>query len=711
MHVIYTGLRPHKYLESCALFPQNHQQAHTAHTWDTIYDICFGAWTHLFGPLVANFLVATHLAWPIFFFIVVGPSPEVTNHTLQWSFGSFRTATIVGTEVIVSNLGTACNCGLFPKKPRAKRARKPKQKLQTKKTTEESDSDLSESSLLGELAKLVEEYQNLEDTSEESDSEPESQDVETTARKAMEKLKLEKLSKVKSLSTAVCSSEQYREEPKHVPATSALDMQIVTSSSSSSSGHIAPSKSSPAKDFEPVPLKAFQRVEEALDGVLVKEAIKTLKAKSENKQFPTAQLESLMQEKANQDVGYTGLQFPEEVVQQGLVDLAESLDAKQLPNLALSSTAQNTGHSELAMWAGKLQQTASSFQACQDTFFKLDGSTLTVSPQLDRCISLVQFLLPADDLGHETQETPEKEIVSLVQFVSWDSVRSKRGRRLRIERGRFVWCPPGRFINGRHADDLSDKFNAGARIIIADCGATLVKQRGQFRTEVPPNILSVYQTLVGATQDQAGASTMMELDRCFVCQQLVGFMCPICKLRSHEDCCQSLAVSCIGSLLVSPGCECEDEDSKLRVAVASAYRANTSDLDGSKLLSIVHFDSADQVANTGRLVDLLGSACLLCSSTFAVLQDHGQTVFRQSDWFLTKTMMSMMCYTVRKTILESLALKARNSKFSLKTGGPIRTFAHSKRHMEQLSAVDWYICPFWHWPLAHGTFLLWNVVW
>lgn len=539
----------------------------------------------------------------------------------------------MGTEVI-TNLGTACNCGLFPKKPRAKRARKPKQKaMKTKKPNEGSDSDLSDSSLLEELAKLVEEeYQNLEDTSEESDSEPENQDVETTARKAIEKLKLEKLSKVKSLSTAVCSSERYKDEPEQVPATSGLDMQIVTSSSSTSSRHIASSKSSHPKDPEPVSLKKIQRVEEALDGLVVKDAIKTLKAKSENNQFPTSQLESLMKEKTDQDVGYAGLLFPEETVQEGLVELAESFDVKQLPNPALSSMAKNAGHSELAMWAGKLEQTASSFHACQDTFFKLDGSTLTVSPELDRCISLMQFLLPADDLGHEKQETPEREVVSLIQFVSWDSVRSKRGRRLRIERGRYVWCPPGRFINGRHADDLSDKFDAGARIIVADCGATLVKQRGQFRTEVPPNILSVYQTLLGAVQDQSGASTMMELDRCFICQQLVRFMCPICKLRSHEDCCQSLALSSVGSPLVSPGCECdEDEDLKLRVAVASAYRAHTSDLDGSKLLSILHFDSADQVANTGGLIDLLGSACLLCSSTFAVLQDHGQTVFRQTD--------------------------------------------------------------------------------
>ena len=355
---------------------------------------------------------------------------------------------------------------------------------------------------------------------------------------------------------------------------------------------------------------------DVLENHNVKEAIKSLKQQSKEASFPTAQLESCMKEAVRHD---GGLLSPEEVVEEGLVALADSFGSAK-PSAPVFAAQATSMPSELQVWASKLEQTAASFQACQDSFFQVHSEDL--SNQHDKCISLVNFVVKAE----EGEAEAEAGLVSFVQFVSWDWAARRRGRRLRIERGRFVWRPPARTIDGHNADDLSEMFDSGARIIIADCGATLVKQRGQFRTEVPPNIFSIYQTLFNAVQVQSPGDSLLEYDRCFVCGQLVGFMCPLCKLRSHLQCCESLATS-----IASPVQACAEGHAHLdevQLAVALAYKANTNDSTGSKLQNLVSFDSADQTSTTRpALIDLLGTVCFLCAATLAIVRDNGQAVF------------------------------------------------------------------------------------
>ena len=89
---------------------------------------------------------------------------------------------------------------------------------------------------------------------------------------------------------------------------------------------------------------------------------------------------------------------------------------------------------------------------------------------------------------------------------------------MRIERGRFVWKPPARAIDGKSNNDLSQLFNDGwARIIIHDVGATLVKARNQYRTAVPDHVLSVYNTLLTCCIDSYEGDDS-EYGACFVCK-------------------------------------------------------------------------------------------------------------------------------------------------------------------------------------------------
>lgn len=465
----------------------------------------------------------------------------------------------------------------------------------------ESESDLSDSSLLAELANLVAEFQNCEPSSEESESDhnqPESE-KQREARMAAEKARLAKLAKLESLAQAVSSCNQCRDDT----AAAAAPACTIFGEQASSSASPVDRQSS---------LSGIQRVAEVLENHNVKEAIKSLKQQSKEASFPTAQLESCMKDAVRHD---GGLLSPEEVVEEGLVALADSFGSAE-PSAPVFAPQARSMPSELQVWASKLEQTAASFQVCQDNFFQVHSKDLSI--QHDKCISLMNFVVKAEE--------GEAGPLSFVQFVSWDWAARRRGRRLRIERGRFVWRPPAKTIDGHNADDLSDMFDSGARIIIADCGATLVKQRGQFRTSVPPNIFSIYQTLFNAVQVQSAGDSLLEYDRCFVCGQLVGFMCPLCKLRSHRQCCESLATSAASSAQACA--EGHAHFDEVQLAVALAYKANTNDSTGSKLQSVVSFDSADQTSTTGAaLIDLLGTICFLCAATLAVVRDNGQAVF------------------------------------------------------------------------------------
>lgn len=132
----------------------------------------------------------------------------------------------------------------------------------------------------------------------------------------------------------------------------------------------------------------------------------------------------------------------------------------------------------------------------------------------------------ADD-GGDQQAAAAATSTYYAQLVHWDRPESDRtsGRRLRIESGRIVWKPNSRNIRD---DELVSLFECGkARIVIEDIGATMVKAKGIFRTEVPAPVLEVHDTLQGATIDS---------NTCFSCQRLCHHFCPLCKLWLHPDC-------------------------------------------------------------------------------------------------------------------------------------------------------------------------------
>ncbi len=137
----------------------------------------------------------------------------------------------------------------------------------------------------------------------------------------------------------------------------------------------------------------------------------------------------------------------------------------------------------------------------------------------------------ASDHDRDQHVQPPATPTYYAQLVHWDRPESNRmgGRRLRIESGRIVWKPNSRNIRD---DELVSLFECGkARIVIQDIGATMVKAKNIFRSEVPATVLAVHDTLQGATIDS---------NTCFSCQRLCRHYCPLCKLWLHPDCAEKL---------------------------------------------------------------------------------------------------------------------------------------------------------------------------
>ena len=223
------------------------------------------------------------------------------------------------------------------------------------------------------------------------------------------------------------------------------------------------------------------------------------------------------------------------------------------------------------------------------------------------------------------------------QLVHWDRPENDRmgGRRLRIESGRIVWKPNSRNIRD---DELVGLFECGkARIVIQDIGATMVKARGIFRTEVPAPVLKVHDTLQGATIDS---------NTCFSCQRLCRHYCPLCKLWLHPDCAWNMCEAICREhnvdndrvpedfgMGVGPGVERQGEfegSASSLVAVAGpclvkAFQwAHEPDPDVlHHLSSLLGFDRAsDDYPDHGRTEPppkLLDTSCLVCGSLLKYL--------------------------------------------------------------------------------------------
>ena len=196
------------------------------------------------------------------------------------------------------------------------------------------------------------------------------------------------------------------------------------------------------------------------------------------------------------------------------------------------------------------------------------------------------------------------------------------GRRLRIERGRIVWKANSR---NPHDDDLVSFFESGrAKIVIRDIGCSLVKARGEFRTQVPKNILAIYESLQGAPMDS---------DTCFVCRLACKQFCPLCKLWGHGDCVRGLACKiCKWDRDCAGGHEDANQDdlagaagadlATIGVALANTFGSNCPDHSPGVVASFLGFDKAsEEYPDHGCMeppFQLAHGACFLCGC----LLDH-----------------------------------------------------------------------------------------
>lgn len=347
---------------------------------------------------------------------------------------------------------------------------------------------------------------------------------------------------------------------------------------------------------------------------------------------------------------YGSLIGPEEEAQEGLLRIAAFPDSVQVSQSQVSpkpapatSSSQGQGQSQnmqkteqqksLSVWADALAHACRAFNAHEHQFFT---PWAAFGSGLDRCISLIQFVEDRPDQsdaavaagilgeeeaienGQDNVTTEESVASSYLQFVHWDfaSPPNMTGRRLRIEAGRFVWKPPSRRLQD---DNLWHLFQAGrARAVIANVGVTLVKAKGQFRTEVPPEISRIVSVLTNATQGLVEG----EEDKCFICAHLADSLCPTCSLWSHSECCDELVQSLRPLSHDTDGSESNyDHDSSLLAsAVASTYMDLSCDSQGLFAASLVRFDDAERTnLEDGKALcslRLLDSVCPLCRCIF-----------------------------------------------------------------------------------------------
>ena len=232
--------------------------------------------------------------------------------------------------------------------------------------------------------------------------------------------------------------------------------------------------------------REMQILESAVGAKVVKAAIKTLTTKPDRVSADT------MQQILKGSSASNPLLTEEEVAEDCVLQLAlmpELIKEPTRPTAGVPKTSANgplsdPRHALVRLWAQQLLATAESFcKHEQNMFTRFDSMGM----DFHRCISLVHFVEDAKDLASAEAGPRGEETASTVSFVHWDRPVPSvmRGRKLRVEKGRFVWRPPATVIDGQCSDDLAEAFaEKWAQIIIADCGATLVKAKGQFRPVV-----------------------------------------------------------------------------------------------------------------------------------------------------------------------------------------------------------------------------------
>ena len=362
----------------------------------------------------------------------------------------------------------------------------------------------SDSSLLQELTKLIIEAENQEVNSEEEEENGVDENKELTLK--LQQDKIEKLS-----------------------ASVTADVKYVRGGSVAASGIRSKpsSKSTPAEE-KPEDRRKIQNLEAAIGDHELKSAIKSLASTKSG--LATDHLATCMEHVSE---SYGGLLQTEEQAEESLIELAHRKhgDVDSTNDHASGScssvgdtTVKDTSLDNAYVWAKQLFKFASAFRKHQGDFF----ASRDMNKDLYRSISLVHFVDGMADLGEfdipkEPKPTVEEDMASgsTIQFVHWDRPEKYCGRRLRLERGRFVWRPPGRSINGRSEDDVSDLFTKSmARVILHDCGARLVKAKGDFRTQVPEDVPLIYKCLSAAASASHDGGSDGDMGPCFVCKTL-----------------------------------------------------------------------------------------------------------------------------------------------------------------------------------------------
>lgn len=510
------------------------------------------------------------------------PSAKVKSCKLNWSASSFVRATVHGQKTeIARNLAVS-----FPKprgRPPAAKNKKPKQVV-------ESDTE-SDASVLEALAAFLDKGFELPE-SDESDEENQNE-AKTSSFNA----------EISRLSCSVASSSKYTDasgEKSQGPMERSNDFETQNPED--------------IQNQQQLDMKRTQKLESAISVHAVREAVDAISTQNAGK-VPIEQINSAMNTAKSV---YGGMLSPEEEAEEGILAIA-------CGTVPTETVEQPGADSNLQRWANEFGKTTSAFEVCQSAplgFF----SDECMSGDLDRCISLVHFMEPI------TNAEGTEGVASIVQFVHWDLPTRFWGRRLRIERGRFVWKPPARAVDGKSNDDLSQLFNDGwGRIIIRDVGATLVKARSQYRTAVPDHVLSVYNTLLTCCTD-SDESDDSEYGACFVCKDMVKYRCPTCNLWSHDSC--LFRVACSSSLQSSQSAfaghedenACEKQELPLQIAqhVAQVYLSTANDLGGCKLGSLAAFECCEQsecAKLKGRIGPLIDSCCLLCRGAYDRYRD------------------------------------------------------------------------------------------
>lgn len=516
-------------------------------------------------------------ALDLFFLGEVQPT-KVTSQQLQWGAASFVKAKAIGTSFEVArDLSLAFKHS--SKRGRAKRAKKKEHaRAPSRNAKEEAEEDLSESeaesdtSLLDALARVLDGEDDNEDLLDPDNARAEAAEENRESRDDLIRL-----------ASSVAASSKYATGCPTLRATAATTPPASTPSASGAD----------RKDLD-----RLQEVEEALRAHTVKEAIDTLSNQSNKQHGPQLNgLEACMHGAMS---AHGGLLSPEEEAEEGLLELAAGQAGQGQDDPSSETLAE-----ELKIWAAEFTKTSSAFHALSSEFFQ----DRPMDETLHRCISLVQFVeveaVEAEPSHVESEHSGDvgydrdQRLGSYLQFVFWDFPSSWTGRRLRVEQGRFVWRAPARIVDGTTPDNMTDLFSRGlAKVVLHDCKAALLKARGQFRTNVPPNVLQVYQTLLAVTgcADECGA----ELGACFLCKGAVEYKCPTCRLWSHDECCSNFEAA----------------------MVYQSFCSHTSDRTGETIESLSHFElSEERFEWRSRIGPLTQASCALCC---AAVTAHGE---------------------------------------------------------------------------------------